>query len=183
MTRGPQSPRGRKAKGDLAEARVKRALQNGGYTVIDCRMTEPGLDLMFWTTPKALPHGVEVKARGKLYDLGPDDKTSIWKRAQWCEARGWAYTLAFIENATPLRAIFYSVEGLEPNAKRGGLSLKVYEWGKLVLPAVATPLPWDLPGTPSASASGLTSRDLVGAPDPSEIERVDLAEFGRGLPR
>lgn len=149
----PRSPRGRKAKGDLAEARVKRALQDIGYTVIDGRMTEPGLDLVAWETPSARPWCIEVKARGELYDLGPEDKRSIFGRDQWCVRRGWRYALIFIRNDEPLVGLVNRIDGLVTSERRKGLSLMVYEQARMALPERADPLPWEFSGAPSALAS------------------------------
>lgn len=152
MTR-PRSPRGRKQKGDAAEGRVKRALQDLGYTVVDGRMTEPGLDLIAWESPSARPWCIEVKARGEVYDLGPDDKRSIFGRDQWCLTRGWRYNLIFVRNAEPLVGLVLRIDGLVVSEKRKGLSLMVYEQSRLALPARPTPLPWEFSGTPSAPAA------------------------------
>ena len=132
----PRSPRGRKAKGDLGERQAKAILQGWGLTVLDGRMTEPGVDLIL--NPEAV---VEVKNHS-WSALGGIARQDLFKAAELHRRKGVAHWCLFHEPEGWLLARI----GLNPKTFRVGL---VYRLWVDSVHAQSTPLP---PGFPKALA-------------------------------
>lgn len=79
---GPQSPRGKRAKGNQGEREVRNILEAAGFPVVNGAMAEPGVDL--WINPEI---AVEVK-NNPWRVIGGTKRKELLAAADYQRARG-----------------------------------------------------------------------------------------------
>lgn len=160
MTRGPQSPRGRKAKGDKAELRAKRWVERDPDTlfVMNGAPSEPGADLIaFYKDARPRGDVFEVKS-GDWNRLSSFDRVSAARAGDLWRSRGFRH--AVIDRAS------------WPESRIFTVTLRDGRASMLLKP---TAIDLNAPGSPQALgvSEGAGSGESVAPPD----------ALGRGLPR